>query len=250
MSRSRGYTLITLSGLAIGIAACLLAFLYIQDELSYDRYQRKIRTYFPYRHAHWFAMARRSILSVLAPRRPGTMIDEFPEVENAVRFREEGSAKVKVGATVFREKKVIYSDPSFFDVFSVPLLKGDRKSVLTAPRTVVLSQTTAEKYFGAADPVGRTLLIDDKVEWQVGGVFADIPHTSHFHFDLIVSFSTLDLTSESIHEFLDEFQFPDLSAAAPGRLGRRPGSQTAACCSRPTWPRRSSNSWGFLWKIS
>jgi putative ABC transport system permease protein len=125
-----------------------------------------------------------------------TMMAEFPEVENAVRFREAGSVKVSVGATVFREKKVIYSDPSFFDVFLVPLLKGDRKTVLQAPQTVVLSRTTAEKYFGTVDPVGKVLRIDDKQEWQVNGVFADIPRTSHFHFDFIVSLSTLDLTKD------------------------------------------------------
>jgi len=215
LSRSKGYTLITLSGLAIGLAACLLAFLYIQDELSYDRYNDKSERIFRITTRMVREGTEINIVGAgaLVAR---TMIEEFPEVENAVRFREEGSAKVKVGVTVFREKKVIYSDPSFFDVFSVPLLKGDRKAVLTAPRTVVLSQTTAEKYFGMADPVGKTLRIDDKEDWQVSGVFADIPRTSHFHFDFIVSFSTLNMASDPSMSSWMGFNFQTYLLLRPG----------------------------------
>ncbi|MFH2107359.1 MAG: ABC transporter permease [Chrysiogenia bacterium] len=215
LSRSKGYTLITLSGLAIGFAACLLAFLYIQDELSYDRYNDKSERIF--RFATRMVREGKEI-NIVGAGSPvaRTMIEEFPEVENAVRFREEGSIKVKVGATVFREKKVIYSDPSFFDIFSVPLLKGDRKAVLTAPRTVVLSQTTAEKYFGMTDPVGKTLHIDEKDDWQVSGVFADIPRTSHFHFDFIVSFSTLDMASDPSMSSWMSFNFQTYLLLRPG----------------------------------
>ena len=215
LSRSKGYTLITLSGLAIGIAACLLAFLYIQDELSYDRFHEKSERIFRITTRMVRDGVEINIVGAGAPAAK-TMVEEFPEVENAVRFREEGSAKVQVGATVFREKRVIYSDPSFFDVFSVPLLKGDRQAVLAAPRTVVLSKTTAEKYFGAADPVGRTLRIDDKDDWQVSGVFADIPRTSHFHFDLIASFSTLDLTTDPSMGSWMSFNFQTYLLLRPG----------------------------------
>jgi len=195
LMRNKGYTLITLSSLAIGIAACLLAFLYIQDELSYDRFNDKSERIFRITTRMVREGKEINIVGAGAPVAK-TMMDEFPEVENAVRFREEGSVKVNVGATVFREKKVVYSDPSFFDIFSVPLLKGDRKAALAAPQSVVLSRTTAEKYFGSADPVGKVLRIDDKQEWRISGIFADIPRTSHFHFDLIASLSTLDLTRD------------------------------------------------------
>jgi putative ABC transport system permease protein len=215
LSRSKGYTLITLSGLAIGLAACLLAFLYIQDELSYDRYNDKSERIF--RIATRMVREGTEINIVGAGALVArTMIEEFPEVENAVRFREEGSVKVKVGATVFREKRTIFSDPSFFDVFSVPLLKGDRKTMLTTPRTVVLSQTAAEKYFGNADPVGKILRIDDKTDWQVSGVFADIPRTSHFHFDFIVSFSTLDLAQDPSMQSWLGFNFQTYVLLRPG----------------------------------
>jgi putative ABC transport system permease protein len=195
LMRNKGYTLITLASLVIGLAACLLSFLFIQDELSYDRYNDKSERIFRITTRMVREGKEINIVGAGAPVAE-TMMAEFPEVENAVRFREEGSVKVSVGATVFREKKVIYSDPSFFDVFSVPLLKGDRKTVLKAPQTVVLSRTTSEKYFGTADPLGKMLRIDDKQEWQVNGVFADIPRTSHFHFDFIVSLSTLDFNKD------------------------------------------------------
>ena len=221
LMRNKGYTLITLSSLAIGIAACLLSFLYIQDELSYDRYNDK---------------AERIVRITCRMLREGTemhiacagfpvaetMTAEFPEVENAVRFREEDNVKIEVEKSVFREKKIVYSDPSFFDVFSVPLLKGDRKTLLATPRSVVLSQTTAEKYFGTADPVGKVLHVDDKQEWQVSGVFADIPPQSHFHFDLIASLSTLDFSNNpSMRSWLSSI-FQTYLLAAPWRLARRP----------------------------
>jgi len=195
LMRSKGYTLITLASLAVGIAACLLSSLYIQDELSYDRYNDKAG-----RIARVTCHMEREGMEVdIAGAGYPTaeaMMAELPEVENAVRFREEGSAKVEIGGSVYREKRVVFSDPSFFDIFSVPLLKGDRRTALAAPRTVVLSRTTAEKYFGTADAVGRVLRVDDRQEWRVSGVFADIPRQSHFHFDLIASLSTLDLTKD------------------------------------------------------
>jgi putative ABC transport system permease protein len=193
--RNKGYTLIMLASLAIGIAACLLSFLYIQDELSYDRYNDKAERIFRITTQIFREGEEINVVGAGAPVAEA-MMDEFPEVENAVRFREESSVTVKIGAAVFREKRIVYSDPQFFDVFSVPLLKGDRTTVLTKPQTVVLSRTKAEKYFGTGDPVGKMLRIDDKQEWQVNGVFADIPRTSHFHFDFIVSLSTLDLTTD------------------------------------------------------
>ncbi len=206
LMRNKGYTLITLSSLAIGIAACLLSFLYIQDELTYDRYNDKAERIVRITTQIFREGKELNIVGVGAPVAK-TMMDEFPEVENAVRFREEGSVKINIGATVFREKKVVYSDPQFFDVFSVPLLKGDRKTVLTNPQTVVLSQTKAEKYFGTADPVGKVLRIDDKEDWHVSGVFADIPRTSHFHFDFIASFFTLDLAKDPTTSMWNSLNF-------------------------------------------
>jgi putative ABC transport system permease protein len=195
--RNKGYTLITLSSLAIGLAACLLSFLFVRDELSYDRYNDKSERIFRIttrilREGKEFSVIG-SGLTVA-----GTLMAEFPEVENAVRFREEGRVNVGIGASVFKESRVVYSEPSFFDVFSVPLLRGDRRSVLKAPRTVLLSRTKAQMYFGAVDPVGKMLRIDNQLEWQVGGVFADIPRASHFHFDLIVSLSTLNLDKDPV----------------------------------------------------
>ncbi len=207
LMRSKGYTLITLASLAIGIAACLLSFLYIQDELSYDRYNEKYERIFRITNR---VVREGKELNVVGTGSPvaKAMMDEFPEVENAVRFREESSVNVKIGTAVFREKRIVYSDPQFFDVFSVPLLKGDRKTVLTKPQTVMLSQTKAEKYFGTADPIGKVLRIEDeKEDWQVSGVFKDIPRTSHFHFDFIVSLATLDLTKDPSESSWNSWNF-------------------------------------------
>ena len=129
LMRNKGYTLITLSSLAIGIAACLLSFLYIQDELSYDRYNDKAERIFRITTQIFREGKEINIVGAGAPVAK-TMMDEFPEVENAVRFREESSVNVKIGTTVFREKKVVYSDPSIFRcVFSAAAQRRPQNSI-------------------------------------------------------------------------------------------------------------------------
>ena len=215
LMRNKVYALITLSSLAVGIAACLLSSLYIQDELSYDRYNDKAGRIARI-NCHMVREGMEVDLAGAGFPVAEILMAEFPEVENAVRFRDEGSAKVEIGRSVYMEKRVVYSDPSFFAVFSVPLLKGDRHTALAAPRSVVLSRTTAEKYFGAADPVGRVLRIDGKQEWRVSGVFADIPRQSHFHFDLIASLSTLDMAKDPSLRAWMGFNFQTYLLLRPG----------------------------------
>lgn len=190
LRRHKAYSFINISGLAIGMASCLLILLYIQDELSYDRYNKNYHRI--YRIVTLAQMGETGVNVVgAAPPMAKTLVEEFPEVEDAVRFQDSDDVRISFGEKSFREKRVVYTDPSFFNVFTVPLLAGEAKSALESPRTVVLSELTAKKYFGSTDPIGKILLFDGKVDYKVTGVFKEIPKNSHFHFDIMASLSSL-----------------------------------------------------------
>lgn len=205
--KQKAFTFINVFGLAIGLTACLLALLYIRDELSYDRYNVKAERIHRL-SARLFRQGQElNISGAGAPVGP-YLKEHFPEVEDAVRFREEGSIRVKAGEQSFRETNVVYTEPAFFNVFTVPLLRGDAATALASPRTLVLSRTTAAKYFGRNDPLGRSLLVDGEQEWTVTGVFEDIPRASHFHFNILLSFVSLDLESDQVSNSWMSFNFP------------------------------------------
>ena len=205
--KQRAFTFINVVGLAIGLAACLLALLYIRDELNYDRYNLKADRIHRL-GAHLFRQDQElNISGAGAPIGP-YLEEHFPEVEDAVRFREEGSIRVKAGEQSFRETRVVYTEPSFFNVFTVPLLRGDAATGLASPRSLMLSRTTAAKYFGRDDPLGRVLLVDGEREWVVTGVFEDIPEASHFHFDILLSFVSLEIEGDPLENSWMSFNYP------------------------------------------
>ncbi|MFC2165043.1 ABC transporter permease [Acidobacteriota bacterium] len=195
--KQKGYSLINILGLAIGMASCLLILLYVQDELSYDRYHDKADRI--YRVAGSYRMGGRGFqtATVGAPTAKA-LIDDFSEVENAVRFRDRGSYIVQYGDDSFKERQIVFADPSFFSIFTIPLLKGDPFTALSNPNSLVLNQNTAEKYFGQEDPMGKTLRLDDRDDYKVTGVFDRIPSNSHFHFDILLSMPSLKESKELI----------------------------------------------------
>lgn len=188
--KRKGYSLINIAGLAIGIATCLLILMFVNDELSYDSFNNKADRI--YRVAAAFMQGGKNFnVAVIAPPVAQALIDECPEVENAVRFRQRGRFIFQHKDNIFKETKVSYVDPSFFDIFSIPLLRGDPADALKQPNTLILSQKTAKKYFSDEDPVGRILRLNDQTDFIVTGVFRDIPDNSHFHFDVLISMTSL-----------------------------------------------------------
>lgn len=189
--RQRGYSLINITGLAIGMACCLLILMFVNDELSYDNYSKyadrihriTLKLKFGGRDLH---------AAVTCAPMAKTLVNDYPEVEEAVRFRSRGSYIIKYGENSFKEQRFTFSDPTFFKVFGIPLLKGDPETALKEPNTLVLSKKTAEKYFGQEDPIGKIVKVDNKDEYKVTGVFAAIPHNTHFHFDVIASLESLE----------------------------------------------------------
>ena len=186
LRRQRGYALINVLGLALGIACCLLILLYVRDELSYDAHYPDVdRTY---RVAVEGSVAGNTFeQAVSSAPMAAALMREFPEIEMATRFRSYGYPVFRYGEKAFSEEKIYWADSTFFDVFPRPFLAGDAASALNRPETIVLTESMARKYFGTADPIGKRLNADNRRDYVVTGVIPDFPANGHFHFDAVAA---------------------------------------------------------------
>jgi putative ABC transport system permease protein len=198
--RHRGYALINIFGLAIGLAASIFILLYVVNELTYDRFNEKAdRTYRVWIYGSMPATEMRH--AVTAPPMAEALLNDYPEVEEVVRLRQAGGWLVRKGDRIFHEtaQDFLFADSTFFDVFSFNLIKGDPKTCLRDPRSIVLTEEYARKYFGDEDPMGQTLKMEQDTNLSViTGVMEDIPVNSHFHPKMIGSLSTLGSSRSTV----------------------------------------------------
>lgn len=189
--RYKGYSAINIFGLAIGLATCLLILLFVADELSYDKFNKKADRI--YRVDGDILFGGNQFILAVAPDPMGeTLKRDFPQVEQYVRFRDRGGFRVKKGENFIQESKVIYADSTLFDVFTLPIIAGDPKTALTDPNSLVITEKVAEKYFNSIDVVGKMLTVNDTNNLRVSAVIKNIPTKSHFNFDFFLPMSSLD----------------------------------------------------------
>jgi putative ABC transport system permease protein len=189
IKKHKGYSLINILGLAIGITCCILIFSYVLYELSYDKYHENAGRIYRLKsdaqvgdnHLH---------IPKSSPPMSGYMVENFPEVLGAARLRELGSIPVRFRENQYYEGRIFYADNSFLDIFTFPLLKGNPKTALKTAYTTVITEDTARKYFGDEDPIGKVLTIDEDADFTVTGVVSNVPRNSHFVFDILCSFET------------------------------------------------------------
>jgi putative ABC transport system permease protein len=186
LRKNRAYSLISLFGLAFGMACCLLLLLWIHDELSFDRFHANADRIYRVEHTDSqdgneirFARSSAPLASAL--------LQEFPEIEKTVRFAENGF-QVSYQNRRFTQT-IFFADPEIFEVFDISLIKGDPGSALAEPSDILISEEMARKYFGEEDPVGKTLTVKDYREFSVTGVFRGLPANSHIHFDFLGQFA-------------------------------------------------------------
>jgi putative ABC transport system permease protein len=200
--RHKAFSLLNIAGLAIGMASSILIFSWVQDEWSYDRF-----------HTHAAQLYRLNIhindiqaaLSS-APLGP-TMKASFPEVDNFVWVTQE-SHVFSLGDRKFEEKHVFFTDSTFFDLFSFPLLKGDVQTALNRPDGLLLTETAAKKYFGHTEALGKTLRMDNQHTFVVTGIVKAVPHNSHLRFDVLLPLSFQASTNDDIrNNDWDNFNF-------------------------------------------
>ena len=188
---NKGFSAINIAGLAIGLATCLLMLFYVTDELSYDKFNEKADRI--YRVDGDIKFGGNHFVLAVAPDPMGLALKkDFPQVEQYVRFRGYGGLLVKKGTQNINEERVIYADSTLFDVFTLPMIQGDPKTALAEPNSVVITETTARKYFNSTDVVGKSLVVNDTTNFKVTGVIKNIPSQSHFNFDFFVSLSSND----------------------------------------------------------
>jgi putative ABC transport system permease protein len=194
--RNKGFSTINILGLAIGLATCLLIFIYVMDELSYDRWNVNADRIYRIDNDVKFGGNSMSLAVAPAPAGP-TFLRDYPEVEKETRFRTDGGRLVKKGNQNIKEEAVVLADSTLFEVFTLPMIAGDPHTALKDAHTVVITERMAEKYFDATPAtvstvVGRTLTINDSIPYKVTGVIGNIPTNSHFHFDFFLSLTESD----------------------------------------------------------
>lgn len=188
--RQRGYATLNIIGLAIGMACCLLMILYVQHELSFDRFHVNAdRIYRLNLSAKMGEMDE--VLGQTPPPLGERLRRDFPEVERATRIFPLRSTLVRYGNNAFNEPNVLATDEYFLQMFSFKLLEGSSNLALKDPKTAVITKSTAEKYFGTASAIGKTLLLgNEKREFKVIGVVENPPSNSHFTFGILTSLSS------------------------------------------------------------
>src|SRR6056297_55250 len=188
LQKYKSYAIINIFGLAIGLASAILILLFVQDELSYDKHHKKAD------QIHRITLTGRIMaddLNVALSSYPigPTLKEEFPAVENAVRIQPQEKSVLRIENREYIEDHLLFADSTLFDVFTLPMLKGSQKKALAEPNKVVLTESTARRYFGSADVLGKTIeWADRNRKLEVSGVIKDCPETSHFKYDLLVSF--------------------------------------------------------------
>lgn len=183
------FSAINLLGLSIGMACCLFIFIYVSDELSYDRFHKDADI--TYRVGLIGRMAGQEFNTSNSSWPVGeTMKEEIPGVEHSLRLWPRSAALVfKYNDKSFSEKEVVYADSNFFDFFSFKLIEGDPATVLKEPNTIVVTPAIATKYFGSENPIGKVISIgNDNTAFKVTGIAEPAPGNSHFHYSVLISF--------------------------------------------------------------
>ncbi len=189
--RNKVFSTINIFGLALGIATCLLILLFVQNELSYDKYNknadRLVRVSF--RGSMQGGVIKEA--SVMAPV-ANTLKRDYPEVEEATRMRTIGQQELSYGGKTFKENGFLFVDSNFFQMFTLPLLQGNARIALLQPNSMVISKAIAQKYFGNENPVGKSMdITGGNSPLRITGLIDAVPRNSHFHGDFFVSMSTM-----------------------------------------------------------
>ena len=183
--KNRFYTLLNVLGLATGLSACLLILLYVGDELSYDHYNKNADRIYRINQEIRFG-GNHAETAQTPPLLGAEAVKEIPGVEQYTRLRWTASLLIKKGKTNIREERIAYADSTLFEVFSLPMISGNPKTALAEPHSMVITESTAKKYFDRTDLAGRYLVINDTSSYRITGVIKDIPQNSHFHFNIFL----------------------------------------------------------------
>lgn len=183
LKKNKAYTFISVFGLALGLAVCSLLLLYVQNELSYDQFNKNADNIYRLtqpEHAYH------------APYIAIKLADNLPEIKDFVRIFPMDSEIIEYDNKKFKEKNVPFADPAIFRMFSFQFVSGDKETALDKPFTTVISETLARKYFADENPIGKVLKLGGENDYTITGVMKDMPQNSHFRYDIIFTLSGAD----------------------------------------------------------
>jgi putative ABC transport system permease protein len=189
-NREKLYSLINVSGLALGFTCCLMIYLFIKDELSYDKFHQDGEWIYRVQAAY-MRQGQWEPYSTNAYRTGELIKANFGEIEQLVMISNDETIFTYKDKNIY-ESRVAWATDNFFELFNFPLVNGNSAEALKGSNKVVISESIATKYFGDADPMGKIFdVYDGSMQLQVSGVMKDMPHNSHFHFDFLISGETL-----------------------------------------------------------
>ena len=186
--RHKGYSFISIAGLALGLACCFLISGLIIYELSYDNFHENSANIYRV-NRDVFERGRQYYVSMTPYQLMQGLLDEYQEITHATRERSLGVALVGNKKNSFYVRRIKIVDNAFFQMFSFPFLKGDKMTALSEPYSIVITKEMAEKFFSGEDPIGKMLTMNNENDFLVTGVIQNIPPNSSFQFDMAVSFN-------------------------------------------------------------
>jgi putative ABC transport system permease protein len=185
LRKYKGYSFITIAGLAVGLAGTLFILLWVQFELSFDRFHADAATLYLVKEDQDSPGGTEHLWNTPFPMGPA-LKDEVPEIEDFTRLQSLGNMLFRQGENAFYESRVYAVDPQFLRMFTFPLIKGNPSTALGRPDALVISEDMSKKYFRDADPMGRTVTVDNTHDFTVTGVLRNIPLNSTLSFDMLV----------------------------------------------------------------
>jgi len=192
LTRTKLFSIINILGLAVGMATCLLILHYVSFERSYDRFHEDSERIYRLRYERTSEEGTAVRFASCCPPAADAIRGVFPEVETIARiFRNQTVVSLKDQNKKFTEERMYFAEPDFFKIFHLNFLEGNPLNDIRKASVAFISRSTAEKYFGTSDPIGKTLSVEGKIDYTVAGVFKDVLPNSHLKMDIILSYTNI-----------------------------------------------------------
>jgi len=257
--RNRAFSILNIAGLAVGMAVFILIMLFVRYELSFDRYHANAQNIYRILKEDPDFIYKGSNIFVTSPApMAAAMVRDFPEVRAAARIRKPSAVRLSRGNENFLESSFLWADPQMFDIFSFPLVRGDKNAFLANAHSILLSQQAARRYFGDSDPIGRTITYhtqEKAFDFRVAGIFRDVPLNSHFVMDVVAPFETMakikgyDLMDWRDINFYDSYILLN-EGADPKAVDRKLPALRDNYIAKETWASRVQKTRYFLQSLT
>lgn len=192
------FTFINIAGLSIGITVCILATLYMIQDLNFDNFHKNAGQI--YRVHFSTTQSGEKYYEAKSPALLGAALqNKYPEIKKNTRIYFPQKTLVETSGKKYFESRVSYADPSFFEIFTFETILGNKKQFLKKENTIILTEAVSKKYFGNINPIGKLIELNNKNIFEVTGVIKDVPENSHFKFDFLATYSSLQQQPEEIY---------------------------------------------------